>query len=618
MATEQLKIEIVLDDGQVKTGFIEVEKQAKKSAKSMESSFDGSISSLGASIKGLGVALAAAFAGAKFVGFLKDSAKSAMEAENAVNALSASLRQIGQLTSENVKSFTDFAAGLQKTTGVSDDLIVQNAALLASLGGLSGQGLERGTKAALDLAQALQIDVGTAFDLVAKAATGNTSALSRYGIRISESIPKNEKFAETLKLIESRFGGLSETRLNTLGGSLLNLSNAFGEVTESIGKFFTESPSLRIAIKFVSDAFFSLAESIDSIRGNAGDIFKPLINGAINLLLIVVEVFKAFEQGFNLVKIGVQAIILGFNSLAALLAQVPKLIAEYMIKPLADFVGFAADKVVGFFNAEAGAKLRANLEGFGSVVRDATAGEADNATSLMIQSFDNLNESVNGNFMSMGESAESWLVKLKTALNTAGVATKDLETNTNKGFKGVVKSADDMLKSMQSIVQNSLTNLISDSMQRIGASLVKGQDAFAGFNSAILNILGDFAIQVGLLVIGIGQAATTVASALTNFFTGPLAVVAGLALIALGGALKAIAGGPASASGGGGIASSPSASTELTPTQELTRQEPQTSVQVIVQGDILDSDAESGSRIVNLINKAFDKKGVVINRGVMA
>jgi len=68
---------------------------------------------------------------------------------------------------------------------------------------------------------------------------------------------------------------------------------------------------------------------------------------------------------------------------------------------------------------------------------------------------------------------------------------------------------------------------------------------------------------------------------------------------------------------GGGIAATPSTSTDLTATQDLQRAEASTGVSVVIQGDVLDSD-ESGSRIVNLINQAFDKKGVVINQGVMA
>jgi hypothetical protein len=211
MATEQLKIEIVLDDGSVKSGFIDIEKQSKKSAKNIESNFDSMTGALAGSFKALALAAAAAFSAGKIIQFFQNSANEAMEAEAATNAFGASLVQIGKYSQDAVNSFKGYAQTLQQTTGVSDDLIVRNAALLASIGNLSGKGLEQATKASLDLATALQIDVGTSFDLVAKAASGNTGALSRYGIKIDEAIPKSQKFAATLDLIQKRFGGLAET-----------------------------------------------------------------------------------------------------------------------------------------------------------------------------------------------------------------------------------------------------------------------------------------------------------------------------------------------------------------------------------------------------------------------
>ena len=50
---------------------------------------------------------------------------------------------------------------------------------------------------------------------------------------------------------------------------------------------------------------------------------------------------------------------------------------------------------------------------------------------------------------------------------------------------------------------------------------------------------------------------------------------------------------------------------------EVEQREPYTNITVNVSGDILDSD-ETGSRIVNLINNAYDKEGIVINRGAVA
>jgi hypothetical protein len=110
------------------------------------------------------------------------------------------------------------------------------------------------------------------------------------------------------------------------------------------------------------------------------------------------------------------------------------------------------------------------------------------------------------------------------------------------------------------------------------------------------------------------------ANPLTPGIGGPL-IAAGAALATFGGLLKAFSGGKSKAGGGadtgGGIASSPASSTELTQPENLQRAEAGTQVSVVIQGDVLDSD-ESGSRIVGLINSAFDKKGVVINQGVLA
>lgn len=117
---------------------------------------------------------------------------------------------------------------------------------------------------------------------------------------------------------------------------------------------------------------------------------------------------------------------------------------------------------------------------------------------------------------------------------------------------------------------------------------------------------------------------TAVQSALANVpypFNFPAAALVGVAAASnvakIAGVGGGGGGGGASFDVGGGIASSPSTSTDLTQPQDLQRAEATTGVSITIQGDVLDSD-ESGSRIVSLINSAFDKKGVVINQGVMA
>jgi hypothetical protein len=93
-------------------------------------------------------------------------------------------------------------------------------------------------------------------------------------------------------------------------------------------------------------------------------------------------------------------------------------------------------------------------------------------------------------------------------------------------------------------------------------------------------------------------------------------------LIALGGALKSLSAGSL-ANAATGTTAPTQVAAPITDTaggieaigQEVERQAPNTEVVVNIQGDVLDSD-ESGMRIVDILNTAFDKKGVSLRRGL--
>lgn len=185
-------------------------------------------------------------------------------------------------------------------------------------------------------------------------------------------------------------------------------------------------------------------------------------------------------------------------------------------------------------------------------------------------------------------------------------AALEFQNNVAANFKEVGKQA-----------FNTLGRGVGQAFAAFGQALASGEDAGKAFLQSLIGIFADIAIQLGTSYILQGIAASA------NPFTpgiGAGMITAGAALATFGGVLKGLSGGKSQTSAqsdGGGIASTPSTSTDLTPTQDLQRAEATTGVSVVIQGDVLDSD-ESGSRIVNLINSAFDKKGVVINQGVMA
>jgi hypothetical protein len=641
---DELQLKIVLDTGEVVSGFLNVDKEAKRSAKNVEGSFSSFTDKIKNNIGGIAVALGAAFTTTKLVGFLRDAAREASEAEKATNALSASLAQIGKFSQGAVEGFSEFATTLQATTGIQDDLIKQNAALLVSLGNLSGTALEQATKASLDLAQALQIDVGTAFDLVAKASTGNTTALSRYGLKIDENIPKSEKFATTLKLIEDRFGGLSETRLNTFSGSLDNLTNAFGEIQEAVGGFIVNSPALRAVINTISTSLFEFSKSIGEFGKTSGDIFGQAIQGALEFGKIIVSfVIAPIEKFVRITIFGVQVITTAFQGLIALLGQFPEQIVSGLIQPLINGFGFVAEKIISLFDSKLASKIKDNITGFGSAIREGTTLVAESTTEVFTDSFNSLSESAKNAFGDdVSSTVFSFFDKLQVAAANATATTAQFKNSLQElpaavvppllsvgaafgefvtGFKASIDDfALNAKKNFQEVGKAAFQTLgrgVGQAFAAFGQALASGEDAGKAFLQSLIGVFADIAIQLGTSYILQGIAASV--NPLTPGIGGPL-IAAGAALATFGGLLKGLAGGKSTTqqqSVGGGIAAAPSPTTELTPEQNLTRQEPGTAVQLIVQGDIFDSDS-TASRLTDLLNESFDKKGLVIQRGAFA
>lgn len=270
-----------------------------------------------------GIAATAA-AGAAYMAFaFTKVTKAAMEQENADVRLAAALASIGENTAENREHLARFIGQLEDITGVSDEAIQSAVALLAQLGELSGEGLENATQAALDLSAALGMDLQSAATLVAKAAQGNTAALSRYGIVLDEAIPKTERGAAALKLLEQRFGGAAEAAGTTLEKALSRIANSFDNLEQAIGKTVVENEAFRALLAIVNDL---LKQSQGWVEGNTGafnQMVTAVAKGAIAFLKFGLEVANAqARQAEILLTTGqVAAAIAGLASVAPAITE---------------------------------------------------------------------------------------------------------------------------------------------------------------------------------------------------------------------------------------------------------------------------------------------------------
>ena len=161
--------------------------------------------------------------------------------DKAARVLSRSLNNLGLAFSDpQVKTFI---ADLQKTYGVLDDqLRPAFQRLLTTTGDVAkSQSL---LTTALNLSAASGIDVVTVAGDLSKGYVGQTRALAKYGLGLSQAQLKAMSFEEVQTRINYLFGGQAQLAANTYSGSLDKLSVAAKNAQEAIGKGLVDALSI--------------------------------------------------------------------------------------------------------------------------------------------------------------------------------------------------------------------------------------------------------------------------------------------------------------------------------------------------------------------------------------
>ena len=221
----------------------------------------------------------------------------ANQQEDAINQLNIALKITGKLTDETSKDIQEFASSLQNASKFGDEVILKNAALIQSLGDLDKEGLKKATQAAADMSAALGIDLTAAATLVGKAAVGEIGSFSRYGVVIKKGADNAETFANTLDILNSKFGGAAAGQIETFSGATTQLGNTFGDLVEEVGFFITKNDAVIEAVALLHDGF---KELITVVQENQGAIFD-LATKSIKLL---VGAFGGIIKGISGVSTG--------------------------------------------------------------------------------------------------------------------------------------------------------------------------------------------------------------------------------------------------------------------------------------------------------------------------
>ncbi|MDA8376370.1 MAG: hypothetical protein M0Z50_04710 [Planctomycetia bacterium] len=256
-----------------------------------------------------------AFDAAKDV--IRDTVGDALHYQDALEQMHAALVSIGDGSKEATQRAAAFAEAVENQTIYSREAVLQAQQLGATIGGFTGPSLQTATKAAIGLAQKLNIDLATAMEYVARSAHGQSSLLTRYGITFDKNATAQQKFNTVLKDGLQSFS-LAQAQTRTLTGAWANFTHqiqsavqdammpAIGAITRIAESLAQDRPVILAfgqVVGAVMNAAMSVFKSLGSI---VSGVFGNSAGGMENILLQAAYTISHWKEGLTIDVLAVE------------------------------------------------------------------------------------------------------------------------------------------------------------------------------------------------------------------------------------------------------------------------------------------------------------------------
>lgn len=549
---DDLEIKVKLDDGEASKDLDKLQGKAGEVGSKITSGIKAA--GIGAAV-GAAIAGAAALAAARKVGqVVLQGIEDAIVQAEAVNKLNNALATTGQFSASASRDLQKFASELQGVTRFGDEALIGQIAFAQSMGASVEQSKQI-VAAATDMSTALDIDLNSAVRNISKTLGGYAGELGEVIPALKGLTKEQLQAGEGITLLANQYSQFAELSAKTFAGRLEQLQNTFGDLSEKVGQGVVNNDFFMIAMDKARIAVERLIASSN---------FTFIVEGLKSATLAAVGLFKS----------------VGF--LATGLAK---------LTGNEDAVKFFGNASVAAMNLEQGIKRITVAE----IERSRVEREAELAKRSALAEETKLQEMRNAQTQH----------DLLLAQQKAEQAKKLLATQKKE------------LADFQRSIQTSFVGGMVSAFSSFGQAMATGGNAFKDFGKQVLSMLGSIAVQIGqfFILVGAGMSATGAILGLS----GGAAIAAGVGLTVLGGVLQGMAGSggggggavATTTTGGGGVVESDS--TLVNTTGEVTGfNEPETiekeqRVQLVVQGDILDSE-ETGTRLLSILNNEFENK----------
>lgn len=249
--------------------------------------------------KAAGAAFAVAGAAALAYGavLLKQGVESAIADEAAQAKLATTLQNVTNATDAQIKAVEDQILKTSLLTGKTDDELRPSFERFVRATKDSEQALKL-QQVALDVSAGSGKSLEAVTNAMAKAAEGNTGALSKLGVGLTAAQLKTMDLDAITKSLAATFGGQAAQQADTFQGKMARLKVAFDEGKETIGSFVLDAitPMIDTVVNKVIPAISTFINSIGGTEGLKGT-FESVIEIIVSIFAPILEGLKfAFDQ----------------------------------------------------------------------------------------------------------------------------------------------------------------------------------------------------------------------------------------------------------------------------------------------------------------------------------
>ena len=243
-------------------------------------------------------AAAAAYAGKLLI----DGVKAAIEDEAAQVKLASTLQNVTGATNAQIAAVESQITKTSLLTGLTDDQLRPSFERLVRATKDADEALKL-QSVAIDVAAGSGKSLETVTNAMAKAAEGNTTALSKLGVGLTAAELKTmDMDAITAKLAEN-FGGQAAKQADTFQGKMQRLKVAFDEGKETVGSFVLDAITPMVT-GFVNNVIPAIQNLSEELGPKLTPIFETLTGYIRDYVIPTFEAIWAFITDYVIPAIG--------------------------------------------------------------------------------------------------------------------------------------------------------------------------------------------------------------------------------------------------------------------------------------------------------------------------